>query len=140
MPTLGVLRYTDAIVRRRYDRGDYNGVGRWVPGEPAAAAMRASVQPVALEDVDRQGEGGQLRERVLVYVPASSGDLRAASDTTQADEVVHAGAVYVVEQSRTWPGSHTRALLIRTDAAARSDTESCEALPAAPDSNGRLWE
>ena len=133
-----MLRYRDAIVRRRYDSGDYNGVGRWVPGVAVETAMRGSVQPVALTDVDRQGEGSRLIERLRVYVPASSGDLRAASDTTQADEVVVAGAVYVVEESRTWP-DHTRALLIRTDAAARSEEESCEAL-SVPDDNALLWE
>ena len=112
MPTVAALRYRDTITRRRYDGGDYNDVGRWVRGEATETAMRGSVQPVALEDLDRPGEGARLVGRLRIYVPASSGGLRGAEDGGEADQVVYGGKVYTVEESRTW-ATHTRAILLR---------------------------
>ena len=112
MPSLEAIRYPDAIVRRRYLSGDYDDTGCWVRGEATGTPMRGSVQPVELEYLDLPGEGARLVERLKVYVPASSGDLRATGDGAEADQVVYGGKVYTVEESRAWPG-HTRALLIR---------------------------
>ena len=112
MATLASVRYRDTIVRLRYPDGAYDGRGRWVRGEAEETELRAAVQPVALEDSDMQ-EGARLVERLRVYVPASSGDLRAAADDTVADRVEHGGEVYTVAMSRTWPGHHTRAVLER---------------------------
>ena len=69
------------------------------------------MQPLALEDSDFVG-GAQLVERLKVYLPASSGDLRAAADDSPADQVVYKGKVYTVEESRTWP-RFTRGTLLR---------------------------
>ncbi len=112
LTSLASLRFPDEIVRLRFDAGDYDDTGRWQSGDPVEAPMRASVQPVALEDVDNLGEGARLRQRLRVYVPSSSGELRAAADTAEADRVHVGGKVYTVEESRTWP-DHTRAVLIR---------------------------
>ena len=106
-------RFPDTITRRRRSPVDYNEYGDRVQAYEAETEMRAAVQPLSLEDSDLVG-GSQLIERLKVYVPASSGDLRAASDDdgSGADKVVYRGKLYVVEESRAWP-KFTRATLLR---------------------------
>ena len=74
--------------------------------------LRASVQPVRLEDDDTEG-GAQFLERLRIYVPME-GALRAAFEDSVADEVVIDGKVYVVERSESWRASHTRADVVRS--------------------------
>ena len=105
-------RFQNTITRLRSGPGSYVN-GEWVPGTETEVELRAAVQPLALEDADFVG-GAQLQERLKVYLPASSGDLRAAFDDAPADQVVYKGKVYTVEESRTWP-KHTRATLLRED-------------------------
>ena len=107
---LSFRRFPDTIIRRRSGAGGYVS-GEWVPDADAETELRASVQPITLEDADIAG-GVQLVERLKVFVPASAGDLRAAADDSSADQVICKGKVYVVEESRTWP-KFTRATLLR---------------------------
>ena len=105
-------RFPDTITRRRRAPVDYDKYGDRVKAYMVETELRAAVQPIALEDRDLVS-GAQLVERLKVFVPASSGDLRAASDDLgEADKVVYGGKVYTVEESRTWP-RFTRATLLR---------------------------
>lgn len=104
-------RYPDRIIRRRTTDSGPNTYGEWVEGTVTETELYASVQPLALEDRDLE-EGSRLRHRLKVFVPADSGDLRAAFDQEEADRVTWQGVRYVVEESRTWP-RFTRATIIR---------------------------
>ena len=105
-------RFPDRITRRRRSPVDYDRFGDRVDAYEAETELRAAVQPIALEDSDLVS-GAQLVERLKVFVPASSGDLRAAGDDfAEADQVDYKGKRYVVEESRTWP-KFTRATLLR---------------------------
>ena len=74
-------------------------------------ALRASVQPLSLEDSDFAG-GVSVSHRLTVFVP-QPGALSAAFDEALADTVIVDGDEYVVEQSQSWRRSHTRAILLR---------------------------
>ena len=76
-----------------------------------ATVLRANVQPLDNEDEDVL-EGSRLDERLKVYVPEPDA-LVAAFEDRQADQVIVDGNEYVVEKSRSWPGSHTRAVVLR---------------------------
>ena len=106
-------RFRDTIIRRRRSPVDYDAYGDRVDNAyMVETELKCAVQPLSLEDADLVG-GAQLIERLKCYVPASSGDLRAASDDLgEADQVEYQGKVYVVEESRTWP-KFTRATLLR---------------------------
>ena len=105
-------RFPDRITRRRRSPVDYDRFGDRVDAYMVETELRAAVQPIALEDSDLVS-GAQLVERLKVYVPASSGDLRAASDDLgEADQVDYKGRRYTVEESRAWP-KFTRATLLR---------------------------
>ena len=110
---LSYRRFPDTIIRRRRSPVGYTAFGDRVDNAyMVETELRASVQPVEIEDCDLVG-GARLVERLKVHVPASSGDLRAAADDLgEADNVVYKGKVYVVEESRTWP-TFTRAVLLR---------------------------
>lgn len=88
-----------------------NSFGEVEEGVVTEATFRASVQPLGLEDADLVG-GAQLLHRLKVYVPIEDA-LVAAFDDRGADTVLHGGVEYVVEESRSWSGSHTRATLLR---------------------------
>ena len=112
MTRLATRRFRDTITRRRRSPVDYDRYGDRVDAYMVETELRCAVQPIALEDSDLVS-GAQLRERLKIYVPASSGDLRAASDDLgEADKVVYRDRVYVVEESRTWP-RFTRATILR---------------------------
>ena len=111
MSRLASRRFPDVIVRRRQAPGDFNTVGEWVPGALTETELMASLQPLHLEDSDIAG-GAQLVERLRVYVPAPDA-LAAAFDDREADSVLYDGKTFVVEESRSWRGSHTRATLLR---------------------------
>ena len=88
-----------------------NDFGEDVPGAVTETRFRASVQPMNLMDADLQG-GVQVSHRLSVHVP-SPGALSAAYMDDAADMVLYAGHEFVVEESQSWPGSHTRAILLR---------------------------
>ena len=73
--------------------------------------LRASVQPLKLADADIAG-GEQLAETLKVYI-AESDALAAAFEDREADTVLWNGATYTVVESRSWPGGHTRATILR---------------------------
>ena len=78
-----------------------------MPGDVVETAFKASVQPLAIEDTDFVG-GSMLSERMKVYVPEADA-LVAAFEDRKADYVaLDDGRVFVVEESRSWTGSHTR--------------------------------
>ena len=108
---LAPRRFPQTITRRRQGPGMYDRAGLWVPGAITETDFRASVQPLELEDRDVV-EGSRLTERVKVFLPVE-GALVAAFEDREADEVSYGGKVYVVEESRSWPGGHCRATLLR---------------------------
>jgi len=110
--TFSVRRFPDTITRKRQAPGTRNQYGEFVPGVVTETALRASVQPLGLEDEDVV-EGSRLLDRLKVYVPQPDALLAAFGDR-QADKVdVDGGVDFVVEQSKSWRGSHTRAILLR---------------------------
>ena len=116
---LSARRFPDTIIRRRTSRGSLCTLGQFVPGAMVSLELAANVQPILLEDSDFAG-GAQLRSLVKAYVPQSADPnaspltpiLAAAFDTSEADEVLWAGMIYTVEETRAWP-KFTRAILIR---------------------------
>lgn len=111
MTALRAGRFPQTIVRRRQGPARRDTYGEWVPGDVTETAMRASVQPLKLDDDELEG-GQQLRERVKVYVPEPSA-LAAALDDRGADHVLWNETEYIVIESRSWAGGHTRATLLR---------------------------
>ena len=111
--SLSFRRFPETIIRVRTEGDLQDDYGRRIVPATVETEMKASVQPLDLEDSDFQG-GVQLIERLKVYVPASEGDLLAAFDSGLGDEVIYQGKVFKVEESRTWPG-FTRAMLIRAN-------------------------
>ena len=109
--TLAPRRFPETITRRRQAPGDRNSAGEFVVGATVETEFPASVQPLALSDADLGG-GVQLTETLKVYIPEDNA-LRAAFDDSIADRVVIDGREFVVEESRSWPGSHTRATILR---------------------------
>ena len=104
-------RFPHRIVRRRQESGTTNTFGEFVPGTVIEVEFAASVQPLKLEDSDLAG-GVSLVERWVVFVPEPDA-LRAAFEDREADHVVVFSTTFVVEESRSWPSSHTRATLLR---------------------------
>ena len=109
--TFSPRRFPDTITRLRTAPADRSAAGEYVEGTVTSTEHRASVQPIALTDTDIVG-GVSLVERFKVYVPEPDA-LRAAFDDSIADRVVIAGREFVVEEARSWPGSHTRATILR---------------------------
>ena len=107
---LSPRRFPDTILRRREVPGMYV-VGEWVPGAVVETGFRASVQPLKVEDVDFEG-GAQFSRKLKVYI-AQPDALAAAFEDSTADVVVYGGIEYVVTESQSWPGSHTKAVLLR---------------------------
>ena len=143
---LSARRFPDTIVRRRELPGRRDSFGEWIAGQSMDEDLRASIQPLKLEDVDLEA-GAQLAQRLKVFVLPRrekiatsratllyNGDpltfrgdpltlfagfeisdrhaLAAAFEAAGADKVIVEGAVFVVEESRTWR-SFTRATLLR---------------------------
>ena len=88
-----------------------NQFGEYVPGTVEETDFPASVQPMSLEDADDAG-GVSVSERLSVYVP-EAGALSAAFGDSEADKALVEGVMYTVEESQSWRGSHTRAILLR---------------------------
>ena len=109
--TLSARRFPQTITRRRQAAGMVDGCGEFEPGAITETEFRASVQPLKLGDDEIAG-GEQLAEKIKVYVPNENA-LLAAFDDRGADRVVYNGIEYIVEESRSWPGGHTRATIIR---------------------------
>ena len=108
---LSPRRFPDSITRKREAPGDYDNDGEYVAGAVTETTLRASVQPLTLEDVDSV-DGSRLVNRCKVYVPLPDA-LRAAADDANADRVVVDGVAFVVEESMSWRRSHTKAVLLR---------------------------
>ena len=111
MIRLNPARFPDTITRRRRGPDVINDFGELEPGVVTEMPLRASVQPMTLEDADFAG-GVSVSSRLTVYVPQPSA-LAAAFDDRGADTVIVDGLEYVVEESQSWRGSHTRAILLR---------------------------
>ena len=111
MTRLAARRFPDIITRRRESPGRRNERGRYERGVVVETELRASVQPLSLEDQDLP-EGTRVHDRLKVFVPEPDA-LIAAFEDAGADQVSLDGVVYTVEESRSWRGSHTRATLLR---------------------------
>ncbi|MCY4498407.1 MAG: hypothetical protein OXC14_14100 [Rhodospirillaceae bacterium] len=111
MRNLSPRRFPDIITRRRQAPGAYNSAGEYVEGAVTETELWASVQPLSAEDVDAV-EGARLSDRLKVYVPEPDA-LVAAFVDREADHVVWLGQNFTVIESRSWPGSHTRATILR---------------------------
>ena len=130
MGQLSPRRFPDRITRRRQGPGRRNEFGEFVPGDVVETAFKASVQPLAIEDTDFVG-GSMLSERMKVYVPEADA-LVAAFEDRKADYVaLDDGRVFVVEESRSWTGSHTRAILLRKTRCAGGRSRENAATPGA---------
>ena len=103
--------FPDKITRRRQEPGTKNAFGEWVPGATTDVTFAASVQPLKLDYSLTQG-GTSLLERWVAFVPKEDA-LRGAFDDAEKDKVIFAGTIFVVEESKNWPGNHTRAILYR---------------------------
>ena len=103
--------FPDTITRRRQAPGARNEFGEFEPGEVTEAELSASIQPLSLKDADEVG-GVKVSHRLSVHVP-EPGALAAAFDEAPADVVIVDGSEFVVEESQSWRGSHTRAILLR---------------------------
>ena len=108
-------RFPDTITRVRQEAGYRNADDEFVPGAVVETPLRASVQPISLEDEPIRG-GVRLSDRLRVFTP---GDLRGAFEDRKADRVrLEDGREYQVEESLAWPArpawpTHTEALLLR---------------------------
>ena len=111
MTWLAPRLFPHRIVRRRLAPGSTNSFGEFEPGVVTEKEFPASVQPLSLDDADTVG-GTSLVERWIAVVPQPDA-LRAAFEDREADHVVVFGTTFVVEESRSWPSSHTRAILLR---------------------------
>ena len=111
MTRLAPRRFPHTITRRRQGAGRVNDFGEFVPGALTETDLRASVQPMTLEDSDFAG-GVSVSHRLSVFVP-QPGALAAAFEEAEADTVIVDGLEYIVEESQSWRGSHTRATLLR---------------------------
>ena len=103
--TLALRRFPERITRRRQEPGGMNAFGEFIEGTITEVELPASVQPLDLQDADIAG-GVSLVERLRIYVPEPDA-LRAAFDDAEADAVAWLGLEFTVEESRSWPGSHT---------------------------------
>ena len=108
---LAARRFPDTLTRKRTMPGHRNEFGEYVEGSVEETTLRASVQPMSLEDADDAG-GVSVSERLSVYVPEPDA-LSAAFEDSTADTVEVDGLEYLVEQSQSWRGHHTRAILLR---------------------------
>ena len=88
-----------------------NEYGEAEPGPVTLTEHRASLQPIANEDLDLV-EGNRLLERWSAYVPEPE-SLMAAREFEPADMVtLHGRGDFVVERSFLWP-TYTKAILLR---------------------------
>ena len=104
-------RFPDTITRKRETPGDYNDYGEFVPGTVMETDFQASVQPVALEDLDNP-EGARVSDKLKIYIPVPYA-LAAAFEQANADKVLVDGLTYVVDESKAWRRHHTRAIVTR---------------------------
>lgn len=104
-------RFPHRVTRIRQLEGDFNSRGEWTPGAEFEDELRASVQPIVVEDRDLV-EGAGLSDRIKVYTPEPDA-LLAAFDDREADKIRWDGEVYTVIAARTWTGKHTRAVCLR---------------------------
>ena len=111
MTRLAARRFPQTITRRRQEPGSRNNFGEFEPGPIIEVDFRASVQPLGVEDLDLP-EGTRISDRRKVFVPVPNA-LAAAFGDAEADHVLIDGVLFVVEESQSWPGSHTKAVVLR---------------------------
>jgi len=114
MTRLAARRFPQTITRRRQSAGSFNDFGEFEPGQVVEVAFRASVQPLGVEDLDLPG-GTRISVRRKVFVPVPNA-LAAAFGDAEADHVLIDGVLFVVEESQSWPGSHTKAVVLIREA------------------------
>ena len=108
---LAARRFPNTVTRRRQGPGMRNDYGEFEPGPIAEMTFRASVQPLGVEDLDLP-EGSRLSDRRKVFIPVPDA-VSAAFGDAEADHVLIDGVLFVVEESQSWPGSHTKAVVLR---------------------------
>ena len=111
-------RFPHEIFRQRSGPPSRNFYNELVPGPIVSTALRASVQPIELQDVPTEA-GQQLSGRLRAFVPDNQvpGEtgpaLRGAVVDGLADAVEFGGIRYAVDKSEHWRGSHVVAELLR---------------------------
>lgn len=129
-----IRRFPDRITRQRSLEGMRNEYGEFIEGALIEVELRASIQPVSLEDLETEG-GELVSHRLKLYVrnvepqavdpgkllwgshdsiPVEGPVLSAGFFAEQeADKVIIGGNVYEVTEVKNWRGSHTEALVLR---------------------------
>ena len=109
---LTARRFPDTITRRRSPgTGSFNQYDEYTSDPPVETELRASVQPLLLEDEDTAA-GVRFSNKFKVFIPEPDA-LAAAFEESVADKVVYDGMEYVVSESASWSGSHTQAVILR---------------------------
>ena len=111
MTVLDPRRFPHSITRRRESGSFINQFGEVEQGTVTDTPLTANVQPLSLADDEFEG-GGQVQERIKAFLPEAD-SLVAAFEDSKADKVLWGGKTYIVEESRSWPGGHCRATLLR---------------------------
>ena len=101
---LAARRFPQTITRRRRGPGTVNQFGEFVEGAITETELRASVQPLTVDDVPTGG-GVSLQSRFVVFV-------RGADSLRATDAIVVDGVTYQVDAVQPWRGSHCRAEVI----------------------------
>ena len=105
------MKFPDTITRRRQEPGSRDMYGTFIDGAITEVDLRASVQPLLLDDSDTAG-GAVFTHRLKIYVSQPDA-LRAAFEDREADVCVVDTLDYIVEESQSWRGSHTKAIVLR---------------------------
>lgn len=107
---------TGTYTVRRYTAGAYNAAGEFVEGSYSTVTIRASIQPLKGEELERFSQGDKVRDVVLVL---TSTPLFTNRGDDQADRIEYGGALYEVVQLEDWQGlaGFTKAYAARGDIA-----------------------
>ena len=104
MPRLGAAAelladpdFVEQITRRRYIEA-VNALGRSQRTLQSEITILAVVQPAG-ENNEPSQDGTRAPSKLDIV---SSFELRATTETTPADEIIHNGAVYVIAQVDSW--------------------------------------
>ena len=112
--TLPPQAFPETVVRRRQDAGQRNEYGEFLRAKVTETPLRASIEPLGLEvEYDLRAPLPSPVARLKAYVRGPDA-VSAAGQDQPADTVLVDGVVYIVVESRSWPGSHTVATLQRT--------------------------
>ena len=106
------------ITRKRSGPPSRDFYNELVPGVVVETALRASVQPIELQDVPTEA-GQQFSGRLRAFVPdnqvpgETGAALAGAFDGSLADRVEYDGLTYSIDVTKHWRGSHVVAELLR---------------------------